>query len=287
MKPFLKWAGGKRQLLKNWILPVIHKHLSEDKTFYEPFVGAGSVFLELEHSKVVINDSNEDLMLCYTVIKNYSDELLNVLERLKVNHSKEHFYQVRALDRDPIAFAKLSNVERAARMIYLNKTCFNGLYRVNKKGQFNTPIGKYKNPLIYDERNIRDISDYFLKNDILIKNQDFENVVKDAEKGDFIYFDPPYDYEIKGFTDYQKEGFNAFDLTRLKLTCDNLIKKGCKVLISNHDTKRVRELFSSKQYELITVNYKVEEIEVNRYIGSKIEYRKKAQEVLIYGSQKE
>ena len=287
MKPFLKWAGGKRQLLKNWILPIINKHLNENNTYYEPFVGAGSVFLELEHPNVVINDSNEDLMLCYSVIKESSFELLKILRKFKDNHSNEFYYQIRALDRDPIAFAKLTDIERAARMIYLNKTCFNGLYRVNKKGQFNTPIGRYKSPMIYDEDNIRDLSNYLNNNNVTIRNQDFENVVRDAKFGDFIYFDPPYDYEKRGFTDYQKEGFNTFDLERLKKTCDALIKKGCKVLISNHDTKRVRELFSSKQYELMTINYRVEEIEVNRYIGSKIEYRKKAQEVLIYGSQKE
>jgi DNA adenine methylase len=286
MKPFLKWAGGKRQLLHTWILPIINKNLKNENTYFEPFVGAGSVFFELNHPKVVINDSNLDLMTCYKVIRDESSKLMEILEIYKKKHNKEYFYEIRAIDRDDLIFEKLTDVERAARMIYLNKTCFNGLYRVNKKGQFNTPIGKYKNPQIYDKDNINKISEYLNNESIIIKNEDFSKSIEGAKNGDFIYFDPPYDYESKGFTDYQKEGFNEFDLIRLKNVCDNLIEIGCHVLISNHATKRVINLFSSQNYEFIDTNYKIDYLDVNRYIGSKVQYRKKAQEVLIHGYKK-
>jgi DNA adenine methylase len=286
MKPFLKWAGGKRQLLREKILPIITQYLEKDNNYYEPFVGAGSVFLELKHSKTIINDSNEDLMICYEVVKESSTHLMSILENYKCNHSKENFYNVRALDRDEDVFRKLTNVERAARLIYLNKTCFNGLYRVNKKGQFNTPIGSYKNPSIYDRDNIKEISEYMNTFDVDIRNVDFEEAVKDAKKGDFIYFDPPYDYDEKGFSSYQKEGFNRFDLERLKKVCDDLISRGCHVLISNNNTEKVRELFKSDDYELIDIKYTIKTFKANRSIGSKNEYRKQVEEVLIHGSKK-
>ena len=285
MKPFLKWAGGKRQL-HSIILPIIKKYLSKENIYYEPFVGAGSVFLELAHQNVVINDSNSDLMTCYQVIKNNSDDLLEQLRIYKENHSKENYYEVRKKDRDLMKFSNMTYTERAARVIYLNKTCFNGLYRVNKKGQFNTPLGSYKNPSVYDIDNIKNISDYLNENNVQIRNADFYDAVKDAHNGDFIYFDPPYDYEEKGFSYYQKEGFNEVDLYRLKDTCDKLIEIGCHVLISNHATKKVIDLFSEDNYELIDLTYDINYYDVNRYIGSKVEFRKKAQEVLIHGWKK-
>lgn len=285
MKPFLKWAGGKRQL-HYVIIPIIKDNLSQFNTYYEPFVGAGSVFLELAHQKVVINDANEDLMMCYREIKMNAHRVLNYLDIHKNNHSKEYFYQIRSVDRDLSLFEQMTPSQRAARVIYLNKTCFNGLYRVNKRGQFNTPFGSYKNPNILDRDNISSISEYLKNNDVKIRNVDFAQSVFDAKNGDFIYFDPPYDYEEKGFSDYQKEGFTTFDLERLKRTCDDLIDRGCHVLISNHATKKVIELFSEENYELIDPTYLINFYNVKRYIGSKQEYRKYAQEVLIHGWKK-
>ena len=285
MKPFLKWAGGKRQL-HALIIPIIKKHLELGNTYYEPFLGAGSVFLEIEHPHAVVNDTNHDLMLCYEAIKNNSKDLIRQLSVYKSNHSKEAFYLIRSFDRQEEVFKHLTLVERAARLIYLNKTCFNGLYRVNKKGHFNTPVGSQNNPSIFDVENIENISKYLNENNIIIKNTDFVEAVSCAKKGDFIYFDPPYDYEVKGFSDYQKEGFNEFDLIRLKDTCDSLIDIGCHVLISNHATKRVIDLFTDKNYDLINLTYDINRIEVKRYIGSKVEFRKKAQEVLIHGWKK-
>ena len=285
MKPFLKWAGGKRQL-HPFIIPIIEENLSSDNTYFEPFVGAGSVFLELEHKNVVINDTNSDLMLCYEMIKYRSTELINELNIHQENHCKDYYYNVRLKDRNEFVYNDMTLVERAARVIYLNKTCFNGLYRVNKKGQFNTPFGAHNNPSIYNENNLIQISSYMITNNVDIRNLDFEEAVKDATKGDFIYFDPPYDYEDKGFSSYQKEGFNHFDLVRLKNVCDSLIDKGCHVLISNHATKKVIDLFSEENYEMIDLNYSIDYINVKRYIGSRIEYRKNAQEVLIHGWKK-
>lgn len=285
MKPFLKWAGGKRQL-HSLILPIVKRYLSSKNTYYEPFIGAGSVFLELEHCHANINDSNQDLMICYEVIKNNPDELISKLNEYKISHSKDIYYRIRSLDRNEEVFNCMTPVEKAARVIYLNKTCFNGLYRVNKKGQFNTPIGSHKNPSIFDADNIKSISRYLNDSNIIIQNTDFVNAVRNAKSGDFIYFDPPYDYETKGFSDYQKEGFSEIDLIRLKKTCDRLIEIGCHVLISNHATKRVLDLFSDNNYELINLNYDINLVEVKRYIGSKVDYRKKAQEVLIHGWKK-
>jgi DNA adenine methylase len=197
-------------------------------------------------------------------------------------NSKEYFYKIRNFDRMPNL--ALSNVQRAARTIYLNKTCYNGLYRVNSSGQFNVPFGNYKNPKILDKENILDIHNFMVKSNVKITNLDFDSAVKKAKKGDIIYFDPPYDYEDQeGFVNYIKEGFTREDLVRLKNTCDNLIKKGCLVLISNNDTKFVRSLFKGDNFEIV---YETQNIYANRTINSNVKMRKNAKEVLIYGKYK-
>ncbi len=285
MKPFLKWAGGKKQIMK-YILPYMEKHLGEESTFYEPFVGGGSVFLALKRSNCVINDLNQELMNCYQVIRENPDELIKLLEIHESNHKidDEYFYKIRILDRDRETYEVLTNVEKAARTIYLNRTCYNGLYRVNKKGLFNTPKGRYKNPRIVDKNNILEISDYLKKNNIILKNEDFTQATSDAKEGDFVYFDPPYDYDGNGFTSYVKEGFTYNDLEKLKASCDILIGKGVKILISNNATDRVLKLFDSQNYKIVALaKYEKEEIDVRRYIGSKITNRKVVKEVLIYG----
>ena len=189
---------------------------------------------------------------------------------------------MRAIDREE-QYKKMNSIDRAARTIYLNKTCYNGLYRVNKNGFFNTPIGRYANPLICDENNINEVSNYLKNNNIKITSFDFEKSVSSAKAGDWIYFDPPYDYERTGFVNYVKEGFSHDDLIRMKLLCDKLISKGCYVLISNNDTAFVRNLFTSnKNYEIV---YSTKTIKANRNINSKKE-RKKVDEVLIYGRKK-
>lgn len=278
MKPFLKWAGGKRQLLP-FISEFINKKNLKNKSYFEPFVGGGSVFFSLSCSNAVICDLNKEIINCYCVIKNQCDELIKLLLVHKQNHSKSYYYKIRELDRLK-TYSSLTNVEKAARTIYLNRTCYNGLFRVNSKGFFNTPIGRYVNPLICDEKNLKDISRYLNKNNITIMCGDFVDAVGGAKKNDWVYFDPPYDYETEGFVEYNKEGFGHGDLERLKELSDKLIERGVNVLISNNDTRFVRKTFSNSNYKII---YSTKIIKANRNINSKASKRKKVDEVLIYG----
>jgi len=286
MRPFLKWAGGKRQLLP-FIMPYIEDYIKTESTFFEPFVGGGAIFLELQHQNVHINDLNSELINCYDVIKKQPYSLIEKLKDHRNNHDKDYFYKIRREDRNNKIFRSMSDVERAARIIYLNKTCYNGLYRVNQKGQFNTPIGKYTNPKIFDEKNILEISKYLNENQVKITSNTFDDAVKTASKGDFVYFDPPYDYTEQGFTTYTENGFDQYDLGRLKDCSDKLIRKGCYVLISNNATERVLNLFDNPDYEIITISYDIKKISANRNINSKASARKKVEEVLIFGKRNE
>lgn len=267
ISPFLKWAGGKRQLL-----PEIRKHIPQNiNTYYEPFVGAGAVFLDLQFNNVVINDINSELINCYNVIKNNPEELIKELSKFK--NSEEEFYKIRNWDREE-NYNKRSSVEKAARTIYLNKTCFNGLYRVSSKGFFNVPYGKYKNPSFVNADNIRNLSKYFKSANITFLNKDFSAVVEDAKEGDFIYFDPPY-YPINktsSFTSYSKDGFSQEDQIKLKKEIDTLTGRGVKVLMSNSCCDFIKNLY---------VGYKIIEIEANRNINALGSKRTPVKEVLI------
>ena len=221
MHPVLKWAGGKRQI-KDFILNEIKQYWDEDKTYYEPFFGGGAIFFELQPKNAVINDLNKELMNVYETIKESPNKLISKLEEHKKhNEDEEYYYQIRELDRKS-EFSKKSKVFKAARTIFLNKTCYNGLYRVNSQSQFNTPKGKYINPSIFDESNILEISKYLKENNIAIKKGDYKKSFESAQEGDLIYFDPPYDYEVEnsGFTGYTKSGFSRKNLQELKLQCD-------------------------------------------------------------------
>ena len=201
-RPFLKWAGGKRQLL-----PILTSFIPKKyDTYYEPFVGAGAVLFALQPEKAVINDNNKDLINCYIVIRDNLDELITDLEKYK--NEEECFYRIRDLDRNE-SFFDMSPIEKASRTIYLNKTCYNGLFRVNSQGHFNVPFGKYKNPKFVDVEVLKSIQQYLIKNSVTILNCDFEEAVKDAKKGDFIYFDPPYHpiSKTSSFTGYSVNGF--------------------------------------------------------------------------------
>lgn len=279
MKPYLRWAGGKTQIVGK-IKSIIDENFHQDNTFYEPFVGGGAVFLSLNANKVVINDYNEELINCYRVVKDDLDTLIKLLMEMERAHKKspngDFYYEVRKWDRDPDYHFKRSIAERAARLIYLNKSCFNGLYRVNSKGFFNTPIGRPNILKIINEENLKSVSEYLNKSKIKILNGDFEKAIRTAKAGDFIYFDPPYDYNEKGFTQYTITNKKSYSIERLKTVSDKLVERGCKVLISNNDTNKVRQLFSSN-------HYKIEQIEVQRFISSKISSRKKVSEILIFG----
>ena len=271
LSPVLKWVGGKRQLL-NDIIPMIPKNCS---TYVEPFIGGGAVLFELQPKKAIINDFNGELINVYTVIRDYPEELIKELQFHKENNTSEYFYTVREYDRKPDFFSKMTSVQKAARVIYLNKTCYNGLYRVNSAGQFNSPYGKYKNPNIVNETVIRAMSKYFNENNIVIKNEDFKETLKGLRRGAFVYLDPPYMpiSSSSSFTSYTENGFNEDKQRALKELCDKLDKKGIKFLQSNSDCEFIRELYSS---------YRIKTIKAKRAINSKGNSRGEINEVLIY-----
>ena len=223
--------------------------------------------------KAVISDVSKELINVYWIIKNNIDELIEDLKRHK--NEKEYYYKIRALDREK-GFNSFSNVLKASRIIYLNKTCYNGLFRVNRKGYFNVPFGRYKNPDIVNEENLRSVSQYFNENSIEILNTDFEDALKNVKKGDFVYLDPPYHpiSETSSFTSYTDNGFNENEQIRLKKVCDKLNQIGCKFLLSNSDSNLVMDLYEDYRETL-------EKVQVPRSINCKASGRGKINEVLI------
>ncbi|MDR1350565.1 MAG: DNA adenine methylase [Zoogloeaceae bacterium] len=254
VKPYLKWAGGKRQLL-----PEIKKYIPKQLNrlqYYEPFVGAGAVFFDAQPKRAVINDYNSQLIMTYNTIVRNIDGLLEVLRMHRSNNSEKYFYEIRSQDRDAKAFASLTNTEKSARLIYLNKTCYNGLYRVNSQGLFNSPYGRYQNPAICDEPVLRAIHNYLSsnENEIEISSEDFAVAVQTANHQSFVYFDPPYHSpDNTNFTGYQADKFDDAEQTRLRDTFADLTGRGVKCLLSNSDTKFIRELYANDEYDIISV----------------------------------
>ena len=271
--PFIKWAGGKRGLISQ-ILP----HLPQNfNNYFEPFVGSGAFFFALynlgmlKNKKVYLFDKNKELINTYNIIKNNPNELIKQLKEFQIKHSKEFYYQIRELDRDK-NYHTFSPVLKAARFIYLNKTCFNGLYRVNKKGFFNVPIGKYKNPKILDEENILLVSNALQNTEIICC--DFSEISNYIEKNDFVYFDPPY-YpinETSNFTSYTPDIFLGEEHKRLQNLFKKLTKRSIFAMQSNSDTEFIKNLYK---------NYNIINIQANRFINSKSEKRGKINELLI------
>ena len=276
-QPILKWAGGKRQLITQ-----MEKHFPKKITsYYEPFLGGGAVLFHLQPKTAVVNDYNEDLINCYICIKDNLEELIEKLKDYTNKNDAESYYEIRAIDRTK-KYNKLSLVEKAARLIYLNRTCYNGLFRMNSSGQFNSPFGSYKNPCICNEPVLRAISKYFNENDIQFRIGDFYDACKDAPKGSFVYLDPPYDqYEEQvNFVGYTKDGFDKEDQKRLKEMCDELIEKECYIMVSNSKTPFIVDLYSD-QSKYIT--YKINTINARRNINSNAKKRGEVEEVLIIG----
>ena len=275
MKPVIKWVGGKTQLLKE-LKEIIIPALKEDSYYYEPFCGGAALALDLEHKNTILNDLNSELINMYKVIRDNSEKLISELKRFQNSHNAEFYYHIRNLDRTD-ALSKMSDVMKAARTIYLNKTCFNGLYRVNSKGQFNSPIGRTssgKTPDIVQEDLIREMSE-FLKT-VQFHNGDYKDCVATAKNGDVVFFDPPYDQDesisSEGFVGYQKEGWTRKDLEELKQLCDELSIRGVKVVLTNNDTEFVRKLFAG---------YNFREVEVKRSIN-RDGNKRKGKELIIY-----
>lgn len=296
MKPFVKWAGGKTQLL-----PEIEKRLPKSfDTYIEPFVGGGAVLIHLlqNHSNienVFINDLNKDLILCYETIKNYPHDLLKSLlftqtfyndifntreEKIKMYYATRNTFNFN--NDEPFMLSPLAqeialkhyNASRATQFIFLNKTCFNGLYRVNKKGEFNVPWNKKDKINLYDKENIFGLSELF-KN-INISCDDYSKTLDNVTENTFIYIDPPYKpiSKTSSFNSYNKDNFNDDEQIRLKEFCDEITKRGGKFMLSNSATE-------DNFFEDLYKDYKIEYIDAKRQINSKGDKRGKIKEILI------
>ncbi len=269
-KPFVKWAGGKRQIIDK-----LKKYIPDEfNTYYEPFVGGGALLFELSPKNAVINDSNKELMNVFKVLcdEDKFNKMCKLLNNYEVKHSEEFYYEIRNKDRSKAAFGRLSDYTRAARTIYLNKACFNGLYRVNSKNEFNVPFNRKAKVNTYDGQNLGIIHSYLNFNDVTLLNTDFEEAVKDAKKGDFIYFDPPYDSETSTFNSYTENGFGKEEQVRLAKVYKELVDKGCYVMLSNHNTTLVKELYK---------DFNIHVIEAKRNINANGKKRGKVEEVII------
>ncbi len=266
--PVLKWVGGKRQLLPT-LIPMLPKNTNN---YCEPFLGGGAMLFYLQPRKAFINDINENLILVYEVIRDDVENLIDALAQYK--NDAETFYAVRDLDRDKKKYAALSEVERAARIIYLNKTCFNGLYRVNNAGEFNTPFGSYKNPNIVNAPVLKAVSRYLNVADVTITSLDYAEVLNSISKKTFVYLDPPYDpiSETANFTGYVKGGFNRDEQIRLRNCCNDLNERKIKFMLSNSATDFIREIYA---------NYNITTVKAKRAVNSVASKRGDVEEVVI------
>jgi len=268
--PFLKWPGGKRGLL-----PHLRGLLggTPHKRYFEPFIGGGALLFSLSPMNApVINDANEELINAYQVIRDSPEELLESLNAH--SNTEEYFYAIRGLDRAEGWREALGPVKRASRLLYLNHSCFNGLYRTNRNGHFNTPFGKYANPRYANPDNIRAVSGYLRESGAVIGCGDFEEAVSAAAAGDLVYFDPPYDpvSRTASFTAYTGNGFGRAEQERLKSVCDSLTAKGVLIVLSNSSTDYIRSLYK---------DYIVDTVQAARAIGASGGSRGRVDEVLI------
>ena len=263
MKPFLKWAGGKRKLVGKLASFVPDQYGS----YYEPFVGAGALFFHLQPDKAIINDSNKELMNVYSVVKNDPTDLINKLSEYHDKLDKECYVAIRATDPK-----NLGSIERAARFIYLNKTCFNGLFRVNSKGQFNVPYGNYKSPLLPTAANIMEASRLLEKTTIL--SMDYLSVCKMPVENDLVYFDPPYDpiSKTSNFTAYTKDKFYESDQVALSNQFKLLTDRNVRCILSNNDTPLIRSLYA---------DFNIIEVSSERNIAANKQNRGRVTELII------
>lgn len=250
---FIKWAGGKTQLL-NQFVDFFPKQFNK---YFEPFLGSGAVFFYIKNlysdKEFFLSDNNQELINCYEIIKYDVDGLLDLLKDHRSKHCKEYYYFQRGLDTKNI-----SKMEAVARFIYLNKTCFNGLYRVNSKGKFNVPIGSYKNPSIFQEKDLKEAQK--LLQGVTLKTMPFEEIINIAQQKDFVYFDPPYHplSQTSSFTSYTSSSFSEKDQSRLADVYRELDKKGCKLMLSNSFSDFILELYS---------DYRIEKVSAKRMIN--------------------
>lgn len=238
--PVVKWVGGKRQLLER-LMPLF----PETHTSYcEPFIGGGAVLFALQPQKAIINDINRELIGVYRAIKDDVEALIKRLAQFE--NTKECFYEVRGWDRNVEFYNQLTDIDKAARVIFLNKTCYNGLYRVNSAGEFNTPFGRYKNPNIVNESTLRAVNEYFNTADVTILNTSYSEAVQGLPENSFVYLDPPYDpiSVTASFTGYNAGGFSREDQIALRDCCRQLDAAGIKFMLSNSATEFIQEIYS-------------------------------------------
>ena len=271
-EPILKWAGGKRGLLRE-IIALMPRDF-RDRTFHEPFFGGGAVTFWIEPKKGTINDINPKLMNFYVVVRDHVDELIEDAQRHK--YEKEYFYRARAEFNKIVRNGfKIPDIRLASLLLYLNKTAFNGLYRENRRGEFNVPFGRYKNPKIVDEEKLRKASEVLKR--LEIYNEDFSYILRTAKPGDLVYFDPPY-YplsETSNFTSYSKDNFGYTDQKRLRDVCLKLHKRGVYFVLSNSYVEPVLELYQDfDEFEMFKVYAK-------RSINSKADRRGEVPELLV------
>jgi DNA adenine methylase len=263
-RPFLKWAGGKSKLIKQYLT-----HLPSENTYknyYEPFLGGGAIFFHLQPSNAILTDINAELITTYRCVRDRLQELIHLLKEHESKHSRDYYYSVRA---NPVQ----TDLEKAARLIYLNKTCFNGLYRVNSQGKFNVPLGKYKNPNICPEDLLIAASKALCQAEI--KQANFTEILNYATNSDdFVYFDPPY-YPISEtsyFTSYTNYSFKESQQIQLRDICLTLSERGVKVMLSNSDCEFIRNLYSG---------FNIHTISAARAINSHAKKRGKINEILV------
>jgi len=264
-RPFIKWAGGKAQLL-----PELTKRLpTKIKRYFEPFLGGAALFFHVSPQEAYLADTNPELVGCYKAVRDDVESLIRELGQHR--YEEDYYYSVREWDRKD-DFSSLSAVTRAARFIYLNKTCFNGLYRVNSKGHFNVPFGNYSNPTIVDANNLRECSRVLARAEL--KVSDYAMIVDEVEKGDFVYFDPPYAplSVTSSFTAYTKQGFSYADQEALREVCYRLDRKGVHFMLSNSSNSQMQELYRDFTIHLVAAN---------RAINSKASERGPVQEILV------
>ena len=266
--PVLKWVGGKRQLL-DILNPLLPARIT---SYCEPFVGGGALLFDLQPKNAYVNDINYELIRVYEVIKNDVDGLISALEEFK--NEAGYYYGVRDWDRDKEKYAALPDLKKAARILYLNKTCYNGLFRVNSAGEFNSPFGNYRNPNIVNAPTLRAVSLYLNTAAVQMTSIDYAEVLKALPKGTFIYLDPPYDpvSETSSFTGYARGGFSHDDQIRLRESCDELHKRGLKFMLSNSATDFIKEQYAA---------YNITIVQAKRAINSDATKRGEVDEVVV------
>jgi DNA adenine methylase len=266
--PVLKWVGGKRQLL-HVLTPLLPQRIN---AYCEPFVGGGALLFDLQPNTAYVNDINGDLIRVYNLIKSDVEALVTALQDFK--NEADYFYAVRDWDRDKAKYSALSDLQKAARILYLNKTCYNGLFRVNNAGEFNSPFGNYRNPNIVNAPTLRAVSSYLNTATVHLTSVDYSEVLKSLPRGTFVYLDPPYDpiSDTSSFTGYSKGGFNRDEQIKLRKCCDDLHKKGLKFMLSNSATDFIKEQYAA---------YNITIVQAKRAVNSDSTKRGEVDEVVV------